>query len=257
MTKQKIFVIPDTQIKPTTEDLSWLTAIGKEILAQKPDVIVHLGDHWDFPSLSSFSSAREIEGVRVKQDIDCGHEAMNVLLAPLRALQKAQKAHKKRIYRPRMVFTMGNHENRLNRYIDKNPALIGIMPDIKEMVESHGFEFYPFLEPVTIGGVSFAHYFYNPMSGRPYGGQCANKLNHIATSFVMGHQQGFQYAEKIIPTGGRIQGLVIGSSYIEEENYIGPQANHHWRGVAVLDDTENGTYNMNIMSTQRLMERHL
>jgi hypothetical protein len=95
------------------------------------------------------------------------------------------------------------------------------------------------------------------MSGRPYGGQCTNKLNHIGTSFTMGHQQGFQFAEKIIPTGGRIMAMVAGSSYIEDEGYIGPQANHHFRGVVIKTNVHNGVYDFYRVETKTLIEKHL
>ena len=44
-------VIPDTQCKPghSFEHLEWA---GQYAVKTKPDVIVHLGDHWDMPSLS-------------------------------------------------------------------------------------------------------------------------------------------------------------------------------------------------------------
>ena len=46
-------IIPDTQIKPDCpiEHMYWA---GRYAVAMKPNVIVHLGDHWDMPSLSLF-----------------------------------------------------------------------------------------------------------------------------------------------------------------------------------------------------------
>jgi hypothetical protein len=253
----KHFLVPDTQIKPTT-DLRFLYAIGKEIVKQRPDVIIHIGDHWDFPSLSSYASIKEAEGCRVLHDIHSGHLGMQQLLEPLRRLQEKQRQDKHKVYRPRLIFCMGNHEDRLSRYIDRNPVLEGLSNfELKKQVEGYGFEVYDFKQPVVIDGVAYAHYFYNPMSGRPYGGQCANKLNHIGTSFTMGHQQGFQFAEKIIPTGGRIMGMVAGSSYVEDEGYIGPQANMHWRGVVIKTDVKDGMYNFTRTDTQTLVEKWL
>ena len=48
----KHLVIPDTQVKPDfhIEHLEWA---GQYAVDKKPDVIVHLGDHWDMPSLST------------------------------------------------------------------------------------------------------------------------------------------------------------------------------------------------------------
>ncbi|AUG88499.1 metallo-phosphoesterase [Vibrio phage Vp_R1] len=251
-----ILLIPDTQVKPTT-DMKFLYAIGKEIVEKKPDVIVHIGDHWDMPSVSTYLNQKQAEGQRVKEDIHAGHLGMQQLLEPLRRLQEQQRSQRKKVYRPRMVFTMGNHEERLERFVGNNPVLEGVDDfDLKHQIEGYGWETYPFKEPVVIGGVAFCHYFYNPMSGRPYGGQCANKLNHVGTSFCMGHQQGFQFAEKIIPTGGRIMGMVAGSSYLDEEEYIGPQANHHWRGIVHMTDVKDGVYNFERIDTETLVNKY-
>ena len=49
----KHLIIPDTQVKPEAghEHLIWAS---KYAVDTKPDVIIHLGDHWDMPSLSSY-----------------------------------------------------------------------------------------------------------------------------------------------------------------------------------------------------------
>ncbi len=98
-------VIPDTQIKPgvPTEHLTW---IGKYIVDQfkgKPDVtIIHLGDNWDMPSLSSYDKGKKrMEGQRYAADIEAGNAAFKLLDAPL-SRQKSWK--------PRKVFLTGNHE---------------------------------------------------------------------------------------------------------------------------------------------------
>ena len=68
----KIVVIADTQCK-SEEDLTYMGAIGKFIYNEKPDVIVHIGDHYDFPSLSSYDKGKSSsEGRRLSNDIKAG-----------------------------------------------------------------------------------------------------------------------------------------------------------------------------------------
>ena len=58
----KHLVIPDTQVKPehSVKHLRWA---GKYAAEKKPDVIIHIGDHWDMPSLSSYDvGKRSFEG---------------------------------------------------------------------------------------------------------------------------------------------------------------------------------------------------
>ena len=52
--KPTIFVIGDTQCKQGI-DLEYMHWVGAYIARKKPDIIVHLGDHYDMASLSSLS----------------------------------------------------------------------------------------------------------------------------------------------------------------------------------------------------------
>ena len=47
----KHLVIPDTQVKPN-QPIDHLRWAGLYAVDKKPDVIVHLGDHFDMPSRS-------------------------------------------------------------------------------------------------------------------------------------------------------------------------------------------------------------
>lgn len=77
-------IIPDTQVKPgvDTTHLEWA---GRAIVEYKPDVIVMMGDHWDFPSLSSHDApgSAETASRNVKADIDAGNDAFWKLVEPL------------------------------------------------------------------------------------------------------------------------------------------------------------------------------
>ena len=74
-------VIPDTQVKPgvPTDNLRWFGLYAAE---KMPDVIVHLGDHWDMPSLSSYDKGkRAMEGRRYRADVQAGNDGMALLNA--------------------------------------------------------------------------------------------------------------------------------------------------------------------------------
>ena len=101
----KIMFIPDCQVKPGI-DTTYLEAIGQYIVDKKPDVIVNIGDFFDFESLSSYDKGKlSFEGRRLEKDIEAGKEGMKKLLGPLREYQSVH-----RDYNPRLVFTLGNHE---------------------------------------------------------------------------------------------------------------------------------------------------
>ena len=153
----RILIIPDTQVKEgvPTEHLTWA---GKAICDYLPDVVVHIGDHADMPSLSSHDvkGSKYFEGLRYQKDIDSAKEGMAKMLKPLRDYQANLKKSKKKPYAPRMVMTVGNHENRINRAVNNNPMLEGLI-SIDDLNYDHDWEVHPFLQPVFINGVGFSH----------------------------------------------------------------------------------------------------
>lgn len=237
----KILVIADTQVKPNV-DTRYLSWIGKSIIDERPDVIVHIGDHFDMPSISSYDMGKKAaEGRRFSDDIHAGQQGMNILLRDLKKLQRHQRKMKKKVYRPRMEFMLGNHEERVLRHIEAHAQLDGLIkyPSCFKL-ERHGWNVNEFLKPIEIERINFAHYFYNPNSGRPFGGTAHTKLKNIGESFVMGHQQGLDMAFRTTNSGKRQFGLVAGSCYLHDEGYKGPQANDHWNGIVYLDNAKDG-----------------
>lgn len=250
-------VIPDTQIKPgvPVDHLEW---IGKYIVHYKPDVIVHLGDHYDLPSLSSYDFGKKAaEGRRVIADIECATDAFRLLNAPMKAYNAQKRKNKEKLYKPRKIFTEGNHENRATRASEMDAKIDGLIPDIGHIIRSFGWEFYPFLDPVEVDGISYAHYFYQPMSGRPYSGEnLLLRLKNISHSFTMGHQQGKAIAQRYLSNGTTQRGLVVGSAYLHDEDYKGPQANHHWRGIIVKHEVKDGNYDLMEVSLDFLCRKY-
>lgn len=239
--KRRHYVIPDCQIRPgdVTDHLDW---IAKDIVRRKPDVIVCIGDFYDLPSLSrhSLPGGLEKENKRLKADIAAGDKAMERLTAPIHAETARLKRNKEKGWRPRMVFTTGNHEDRADRVAANDATLEGVVGSHLCNVERFGFERYKFLEPVEIDGVWYAHYWQSAHSPRPIGGTIDNRLNKLGFSFVQGHEQGKRYSDRPLPNGRTLHGIVVGSCYLGTEAYRGPQAANEWRGVAVLHDVRDG-----------------
>lgn len=243
-------LIADTQVREEVS-IAHIEGLGEWIADNRPRRIVHIGDHWDMPSLSSYDrGTAKIEGRRVRSDIDAGNRAMQALLKPLRELQAHQRANKKRVYQPEMHFHIGNHEERIKRYENANPAIHGFIG--YNSFDLAGWNVHDFLKVNTIEDVDFAHYFYNPNTGRPYGGTAEHRLNKIKRSFAQGHEQGFKYHIEAVGNK-RIHGLVVGSFYTHDEGYKGPQGNDHWRGVAVLRDHKDGEYNLQLMDVKEFL----
>lgn len=236
-------VIPDTQTKDGV-NLDYLEWIGKYIVRKRPDVIVHLGDHADMESLSSYDKGKKTaEGKRVFKDIAASKEGMRRLLAPLRELQEQQRAAGEPVYNPRRIILYGNHEFRIVRHVDANPELAGFLSLDSLGYEEDGWETVPFLTPIIVNGVAYSHYFPNVMTGKPLGGSALNMLKTIGTSFTMGHKQTLDVVTRFLPTDGTQQwGIIAGACYTHDEDYKGVQGNRHWRGVICKHNVRNGSY---------------
>lgn len=249
-------VIPDTQTRPETpkDHLSW---IGRYALEKMPDVIVHLGDHADMASLSFYDQGKKkAEGRRLTDDIEAAKEGLRALLRPIDEYNEKQRRTKHSQYRPRKIITLGNHEFRLVRCAEDNPKFDGHIGTHNLEYESFGFEVYPFKEIATVDGVSYSHYFYYPMTGRPISGTIDNRLKNIGFSFIQGHQQVYMVGVKQLNNGKRIRGLICGACYLHDEEYRGPQANGEWRGVFLLHEVRDGDYVLCEVSLDFLCRRY-
>ena len=243
----KILVIPDTQVKPGVPivQMKWAARAVKDYLG-KDDYVVHLGDHWDFPSLSSYSSRKEIEGQRVLEDIEAGNAAMRLFWKTLKRMKN----------KPAFHLLGGNHEDRLRRYCDDNPVLEGVLSE--SMMDRTGWDFHPYKEVYNIGnsGVWTSHLFYQQYSGRPYGGTAISILRNVGLSFIAGHRQGKDVAARSLPNGQVQRALICGSCYLHREEYLGPQAKESWQGIIVLNDVDDGDYDMMELSLKYLCRRY-
>lgn len=250
-------IIPDTQVKPDAplDHLDW---IGRFIVEKKADTVIHLGDHWDFESLSTYDRGKlSMEGRRYSEDVKAGNVAMKMLTKPLDQYNYGRRRRGQEEYLPRLVLLRGNHEHRLMRAIEENGHLEGAIG--YDDLLSPGWEVHDFLKPVFIDGIGYAHFWANPMTGRPYGGMMQTRLKTIGHSFTMGHQQTLEVGARYIlgPDGSRQQrGLVAGSCYLHDESYKGHQGNAHWRGILVKHEVHDGAYDLMEVSLDYLCRKY-
>ena len=248
-------IIPDCQVR-AGDDTGYLTSLGKYIVKKQPDVIVNIGDFADMPSLSSYDIGKKsFEGRRYLNDINASRNAMSALLSPIREFNKKAKKNKEKQYKPRMVLCLGNHENRINRAVNDDPKLDGVL-SIKDLqYEEMGWEVHDFLKVVIIDGIAYSHYFVTGVAGRP-ASSAAAQLNKKHQSCIAGHQQGLQIATGYKADGGLITSVIAGSFYEHDEDYLGPQGNNHWRGFLVAHDVVDGEFDLMPVSMKFLKAKY-
>ena len=243
------FFIPDPQARPD-ENLDHMRWIGEYAAEQEPDVIVNAGDHWDMASLSSYEKpgSKYFEGRRVLADIEAGNRANELFEEGMARRARAG-------WRLRRVMLRGNHEDRITRMLNDNPTLEGVIGFDKFNDVPLGWEVFDYRVPVEIDGLTYSHLFYNPGNGRPYSGNVETMIKNIGFSFVQGHQQGLRWGRRELGNGKAQTGLIAGSSYLHEEEYRGPQAKVEWRGVCVLHEVADGSYDPMFVSMNYLRRK--
>lgn len=239
-------VIPDTQVKPGVP-LDHLTWAGKYIAEMKPDTVVHLGDHWDFPSLSSYDEDKPLltEGQDFEQDIQAGNKGLEMLSKPFAKLKC------------RRVLLRGNHEDRMERERQKSPRkLRSLFSESRFNDKALGWQVVPYRKPIDLDGILYCHYFYNTRSGRPFSGKASSILNQVGQTFIQGHRQGLDTSgDTVTAMGVRRRGIIAGSFYQHREEYLGPQSNE-WRGILVLNEVRNGNFDLMEVSLDYLRRKY-
>ena len=251
----KIMVIPDTQIKPgeSYEHMRWA---GLYAVEKRPDYIVHIGDHYDMPSLSSYDKGkRGFEGRRVVADLQAGHDAMEVFLEPIRAEQERRARGKRKKWNPELHFAIGNHEYRIERAVECQPELEGLISLDDLGLEEMGWTVHPFLEVFTLEGIAFAHYFTSGVMGRPVS-SARLLLTKKMMSCVMGHVQDRDIAYARRADGRQMTGLFAGIYYQHDEAYLTPQTNTSWRGLWLLHEAHDGGFDELPVSLEFLRQKY-
>lgn len=252
---RKHLVLPDCQVRPG-DNLDFLEKIGTYAVEKQPEVIVCIGDFADMCSLSSYDQGKKsFEGRRYMHDIEAAKEGMRRLLEPIKTFNTAAKKNNKKRYYPEMHLTLGNHENRINRAVNDDAKLEGVLSINDLKYEEFGWKVHDFLDVVLLDGVAYSHYFVTGVAGRPAGSARA-QLNKTHQSAIAGHQQGLQIATGNKADGTIITNIIAGSCYEHSEDYMGPQGNKHWRGFLVLHEVKDGGFDLMPVSLGYLNKKY-
>lgn len=254
-------VIPDTQIKEGVP-IDHILAAARYAAEKQPDVIVFLGDWWDFPSLSAWDSSAQkvaektayLKGVDSEDnslgDIGSGNYAMREFWKIIRRRKK---------YMPESHFFDGNHEHRCTRARHEQPEL-GEAISLSHRWFDPATVVHGFLQPRVIDGISYCHYYCMDSNGRVTNskrGQASARaqVQNVGMSATAGHKQGLDTHIKEVP-GGRRRGIIAGSFYQHSEDYLSPQGNAHWQGCLHKHEVRQGDYDLMELSLEFLLKRY-
>jgi len=149
-----VVVLPDIHAQVTWKNEARVSGAAQAALNFlddfKPDVTIVLGDLLELSQLSTYSKKKplEIEGLRVDHDYALGNQILN-------RIDKATKRDR--------VFFEGNHENRVERYLDEFPYVGERLLSVQENLhlEQRGWKYLKDGELLKIGHAYFIHGWYH------------------------------------------------------------------------------------------------
>lgn len=165
-----VAVLPDIHAQVTSRNEGTVSSAAKAALnfldEFKPDVTIVLGDLLDVNQLSSYSKKkpRQIEGLRLDNDYALGNQILN-------RIDKATKGER--------VLLEGNHEERVERYLDEFPYVGERLLSVKENLhlDKRGWKFLKEGELLKIGHAYFIHgWYYNIYHARKHVAEMGNNI---------------------------------------------------------------------------------
>jgi hypothetical protein len=246
-------IIPDSHAhyQHHNKRAEWL---GRLINDVKPDVVIHIGDSADMPSLSSYDRGKKsFQGRTYRADIDSHLDFQSRLWDTVRAT-------KKRL--PRRVFCIGNHEQRIHKAIDVQPELEGVIGFGDLQLEDFYDEVIPYdgLTPgvINIDGVHYAHYHVSGVMGKPIAG-VHSAYSLTAKRFVSctaGHSHLADLNFQTNGDGKKVIGCLVGSYMDYHSDWAGSASDYWWSGVVVKRNVVNGMYDPQFISLESIKREY-
>lgn len=259
MTSKNILCIGDCHITDG-QDLSRFDLAATLIMAEKPEVVVLMGDFLTLNCLSAWDKDKRklMEGRRFSLEIDAGNEALDKLTSKVRAAAKRSRKGKKKPYSPQWIYLEGNHEDRLTRYFERDPTFEGFvsLPAALKLTE-RGITFVPYREYWWCNDIGFTHIPFG--KGREIGGlDITRKAQQVvvkSTVFAHTHEWHVSNLHRMGQTHLQ-QVLNVGCFFEDHEEYVKGRMTNYWKGVQMLHTYKPGRFDATTYSLGRLRREY-
>jgi len=195
-------------------------------------------------------------------DIAAGRDAYDKTMAPMIAMNKRRRSKHKKAYKPKKLWLNANHEDRVWRYIQDKPELLGFIPHTDLIgVAADGWEIVPYREYRYLHGVGFTHIPMCKRMNQPISGEyvCRRAAEMEFQTTVFGHTHRLGMHESRRNGGELVQGINIGwfgdfiPSYV-----IGNEGKcDWWGGLVFLHHVAPGQVDIETISMDRLKKDYL
>ena len=171
----RLAFLPDAHLIPKLGPHESYLVAKEFVKDMQPEIIIIGGDLVEMDSLSYFTKNKLLllEGQRYQDDVDMGKKELEDI--------------RNSCPKSRMVFLKGNHELRVDRYIEEVPTLVGKLDIRKDLgIDDFGIEWVEYNDVIPIGGMNYIHgWFWNMYHAR-------KTLQTMGDNVMYGHVHEFQ-----------------------------------------------------------------
>ena len=256
---KEVLVLGDFHVT-NNQNLSRFKVISRFIIEHKPEYIVLMGDFMTFQCLSAWDMDKRarMEGQRYELEINAGNEALDIMFSDVDAYNKKQKKTRHRQYNPKRIYIKGNHEDRLDRYLDFDPTFkgwVGVEKDLK--LKERGFEVIPYRKYYYLDDVGFTHVPFNKAK-EISGVDITRKASMVTVkSIVFAHTHGQNLCHVHKEGMPHLQDIyVCGCVFDEKEDYVDGRVTEYWRGITLLNIWKPGRFDIDAYSISRLRHEY-
>lgn len=224
---KKFLVFSDLHINPRKTN-PILTEITRSIMANKPDYIVCTGDLGDFRSKNKLVKDRG--NYSTEEELTAVFDVLDKhIFMPVKFLQDKQRKSKHKIYRPKLVFCLGNHDE---------PVSSALVPVLSGL----GATVVPYRHQITLEGITFSHTFDNGISGYPCT-TTAQILTSTLSRTVSGHSHVRSITEQRDSSGYKVFAIKMPCANTDRPEWAKMTSLKWDRGYLYLTvDTESDWY---------------
>lgn len=229
---KRAIVISD--IHAPYENKGALKAVEKFMANQRFDYYINLGDLVDLDCISHHTKGklRQVEGKRILEDYKYANKI----------LDRHQSLIRKNNKDAQFILLEGNHEFRVQRYIDENPQMEGMIEiPVGLKLKDRGFkwvECYTKGDTYNIGHAYFHHGLYHNSH------HAKKMVENFGTNIFYGHLHTFQSYSKVLRGNDKtIIGQSIGCLCDYQQSYIKSNPSAWQLGFAVIDIFPDGFFN--------------
>lgn len=237
-----IALIPDSHSRPGILDRRF-RALNKYIKKHGIERVVHIGDHWDFPSMCNQDSKRsDFHSRSYEADLNKGFQDLSLVLKDTGATGD---------------YVRGNHDDRPERFLAENARFDGHLVLPEEVLPAgwtwHRKEF-------RLEGILFRHFEVTGISGKPISGDypAAAILKKNMCSTIVGHSHVVDFCRRTRGDGKKITAIVSGCFLdpAQRERYAEDTQRLWTSGFWHLRNVREGDFDFQFISTKNLLESY-